>query len=386
MSLTRLNKVAISTAAPVSPTAHEQADDPGVVEDLAAVELERLPTELGEPALDVVERAGAVGHLPQQHARREHDEVADEAEHERQLEGAPRVDVADDAGDRAHPRAPARRAQRRRRRRAGRLAAGGRPNSWSGPAPGRAWSRRRGSRRPSPAAGVGRRLRPAASPPAGRAVAARRRVGDGARRLGDGDVDRGRHDLGQLVRVVQVARASAGRPRRSARVAAWERSLRISSSAFDRRDGHVVGIAHATECRHRVMGRRWRVRSPVRRRPRPSRSTSWPDRDQATSVAPLAAAIAPRPRRPPVDARQRGGVGGALGVLRGRSAPSSTGSQRQRHRGRERRHRRARPTPASIRGSRIATSTLFRRSRRPGSAMRIAADRAALSHRRRRRR
>ena len=39
----------------------------------------------------------------------------------------------------------------------------------------------------------------------GEAVGERRRLGGGRRWLGDRDVDRGLHDLGQLVRVVQIA-------------------------------------------------------------------------------------------------------------------------------------------------------------------------------------
>ena len=60
---------------------------PFTTEDLAAIELEGLPAELREPALDVVERARAVGDSPQQHTGRQRHQIRDHAEQQCQLEG-----------------------------------------------------------------------------------------------------------------------------------------------------------------------------------------------------------------------------------------------------------------------------------------------------------
>ena len=107
MSLIRLNKRRAQHAEAGEPDHAEQPGDPGVVEDLAALQLVALPTELREPALDVVDGAGVRRHVPQQHAGRQQHPVQHDAEHQRHLERAPRVDVAHHPRDLANPRPPA---------------------------------------------------------------------------------------------------------------------------------------------------------------------------------------------------------------------------------------------------------------------------------------
>ncbi len=62
----------------------EQAGDPRVMEDLAAVELELAPAERLEEPLEVVDRAGGVGDVPQQDAGRQRNRIEHEVEDDRE--------------------------------------------------------------------------------------------------------------------------------------------------------------------------------------------------------------------------------------------------------------------------------------------------------------
>ena len=105
----RLNSVAAEHGGPGQPDDPEQPGDPAAVEDRPAVELELAPPERLEEPLEVVDRAGGVGDVPQQHAGRQQHAEEHQVEDQGDLEHAPRVDVADDPGDLADPRAGARR-------------------------------------------------------------------------------------------------------------------------------------------------------------------------------------------------------------------------------------------------------------------------------------
>ncbi len=80
----------------------EETDDPEVAEDLVAVEGEGLPAEGLHEALDVVDGARGVGHVPEQDAGDEHRDVEREVEDDHHLEDTPRVDVTYHTGDATH--------------------------------------------------------------------------------------------------------------------------------------------------------------------------------------------------------------------------------------------------------------------------------------------
>ena len=107
MSLIRLNNVAPNTHEAGQPDHAEQPRDPRVVEDLAALQLVALPSELCEPSFDVVDGAGVRRDIPQQHPGRQQHPVQHDAEHQRHLERAPRIDVPDHPGHLANPGPPA---------------------------------------------------------------------------------------------------------------------------------------------------------------------------------------------------------------------------------------------------------------------------------------
>ena len=67
------------------------------MEDLATLELERLPTEALHESLDIVDGSGRIGHVPQQHAREQQREIEHHVKHESHAEDAPRIDVPNDA-------------------------------------------------------------------------------------------------------------------------------------------------------------------------------------------------------------------------------------------------------------------------------------------------
>jgi len=78
------------------------------VEDLPALQLERLPPELGEPAFDVVDGARTVGYPPQQHSGGQEHHIGNGTEQQGDFERAPRVDVAQHPRDASNTRSPSR--------------------------------------------------------------------------------------------------------------------------------------------------------------------------------------------------------------------------------------------------------------------------------------
>ena len=67
--------------------------------ELASVELEGLPAERLEEALDVLDGACGIGDVPKQDASSQHDHVQHQVGEQSNLEHRPRVDVPNDAGD-----------------------------------------------------------------------------------------------------------------------------------------------------------------------------------------------------------------------------------------------------------------------------------------------
>ena len=166
------------------------------------------------PAFDVVDRAGRVGDVPQQHAGDERDHVRHEAEHRGDLEHAPRIDVPDDAGDPANAWPPAGHpGHRRHRRRSQGRGRAGRVDG-TGDRPGRRLRRERRAAGRSPGGAATRIARPTGHDDAA----------DRARRRADGNAGRGRWRRGPLTRrrhpvpaAVEVAAAAAGSRRSTGR-------------------------------------------------------------------------------------------------------------------------------------------------------------------------
>jgi hypothetical protein len=101
-SLTRLKRVARSTMSPVRAMLRKRPIVLAAANTSSPFEFEGFPAELGEPALDVAERAGRVRDPPEEHPGGQADDVRRQREDDAHLEGTPRVDVSHDPGDLAN--------------------------------------------------------------------------------------------------------------------------------------------------------------------------------------------------------------------------------------------------------------------------------------------